>query len=90
MCLWFRKRSLGHFLLLHSVNFEAMVISSLWADIISQAVNSARNSSATGRGAGFCSLCTGLYFLGSLSLIGLWWVIHSAIGVSLDLYLFSF
>ena len=49
VCLWFRNRSLGHSLLLHPVNSEAMVTSSLWADIIFQAVNSARSSSASGR-----------------------------------------
>ena len=38
VCLWFRNRSLGHFLLLRPVGFEAMVISSLRADIIFQAV----------------------------------------------------
>ena len=38
VCLWFRNRSLGNFRLLHFVNFEAMVISSLWADIIFQVV----------------------------------------------------
>ena len=71
VCLRFRNKSLGHVLVLHPVKFEAMVISSLWADIIFQAANSARDSSATGRGADFCSLGTGLYLLGSLSLIGL-------------------
>ena len=34
VCLWFKNRSLGHMLLLHPVNFEAMINSSLWADII--------------------------------------------------------
>ena len=53
VCLWFKNRSLGHMLLLHPVNFEAMVTSSLWADIIFQAVNSARSSSNSGRGTGF-------------------------------------
>ena len=52
-CLWFRTRSLGHFLLLHPVNVEAMVASSLWADIIFQAVNSARNSRTTCKGSSF-------------------------------------
>ena len=49
VCLWFRNRSLGHMLLLHPVNFEAMVTSSLWADIIYQA----RTSSTNGRGTDF-------------------------------------
>ena len=53
VCLWFRNRSLGHLLLLHPVNFEAMVTSPIWADIIFQAVNSARSSSATRRGTDF-------------------------------------
>ena len=53
VCLWVRNRWLGHFLLLHPVKFEAMVTSSLWADIIFQVVNSARNSSASWRGADF-------------------------------------
>ena len=35
------------------MNFEAMVTSSLWADIIYQAVNFARSSPASGRGADF-------------------------------------
>ena len=53
VCLWFRNRSLGHLLLLHPVNFEAMVISSLWADIDFQVVNSARSSPTRGRGTDF-------------------------------------
>ena len=39
--------------MLHPVNFEAMVNSSLWADIIFQAVNSAGSSTGNGRGTGF-------------------------------------
>ena len=53
VCLWFRNRSLGHLLLLRPVDFEAMVTSSLWADIVFQAVNSSRSSSASGRGIDF-------------------------------------
>ena len=53
VCLRFRSRSLGHLLLPHPVKFEAMVTSSFWADIICQAVNSARSSSAAVRGTGF-------------------------------------
>ena len=49
VCLWFRNRSLGN-LLLHPVNFEAMVTSSLWADIIYQSVNSARSFLLMGGG----------------------------------------
>ena len=53
VCLWFKNRSLGRMLLLHPVNFEAMVNSSLWADIIFQAVNSARSPTGNGRGTDF-------------------------------------
>ena len=53
VCLWLRNRSLGHFLLLHPVGVETMVVSSLWADIIFQSVNSSRNSPFFGRAADF-------------------------------------
>ena len=53
VCLWFKNRSLGHMLLLHPVNFEAMVSFSFWADVIFQVVNSARRSSGNGRGTEF-------------------------------------
>ena len=53
MCLWIRNRSLGQLLLLHPVDFETMIVSSLWADIIFQSVNSARHSCASGGGASF-------------------------------------
>ena len=53
VCLWIRNRSLGHMLLLHPVDFETMVVSSLWADIIFQSVNSARHSCSRGGGANF-------------------------------------
>ena len=53
VCLWIRNRSLGHLLLLHPVDFETMVVSSLWADIIFQSVNSARHSCARGGGASY-------------------------------------
>ena len=53
MCLWVRNRSLGHLLLLHPVDFETMVVSSLRADIIFQSVNSARHSCAHKGGARF-------------------------------------
>ena len=53
MCLWIRNRSLGHFLMLHPVDYETMIVSSLWAGIIFQSVNSARHSCASGGGASF-------------------------------------
>jgi hypothetical protein len=54
MCLWLRTRSLGHFMNLHSVNLESMIVSALWADIIFQSVNSLRG--CIGGGDGFSAL----------------------------------
>ena len=64
VCLWFRNRSLGHLLLFHPVKFEAMVTSSLWADIIFQAANSAAGGPLL-LGDGFFP-GAGLYWLGFL------------------------
>ena len=79
VCLWFRNRSLGHPLLLHPVNFDAM------SSLLSGPILFFKLPTLLGVPLPLggelicCSLGAGLYLLGSLSLIELWWVTHSAI-----------
>ena len=45
--LWHRVRSLGHFMILEQVHFEDIVRTLLWNDIVLQATNARRSTSAT-------------------------------------------